>query len=154
VKNKNFARFGPSARTGKLGSAGNNPNYAVAAFPGRATGLCGLCGAQSRLGTASRRVADILPMFDCNAPEFAGNLAGESFASVLENHPSYPNLRSGRHRALFERLDDIVADHIDSLAGILRGLGFDEVGAAIYRSAALTAFRASRPDQPQNRSRH
>ena len=142
---KKFARFASSAQAGNSVSAGNNPDKAVATFPGRAIGLCGLCGAQSRLGTASPRVADILPMWDCNAPEFAGNLAGESFAATLENNPRYPALRSGRHRALFELLDDIVSNHINSIAGILQGLGFDEAGTKIYRSAALRAFRAVFP---------
>ena len=145
MKNKNFARFGSSARTGKLGSAGNNPNKAVAAFPGRATGLCSLCGAWATLGTASPRIADILPMWDCNAPEFAGNLAGESFAATLEGHPRYPNLRNGRDGALLKLLDVVVANHLDCLAELLCGLGFDEAGIAKYRSAALNAFRAVLP---------
>ena len=84
-------------------------------------------------------------MFDSRSPELSGSFAGESFAATLENHSRYPALRSSRHRALFELLDDIVAKHIDSLAGILRGLGFDEVGTKIYRSAALSAFRAALP---------
>jgi hypothetical protein len=85
-------------------------------------------------------------MFDSYNPSRAGGLAGESFAATLETNPRYPGLRSGQHRALFERLDSIVASHIDSLAGILRGLGFDEAGARIYRSAALSAFRAVLPN--------
>ena len=84
-------------------------------------------------------------MFDCENPGRSGNLAGESFAATLENHPRYPALRSGRDRALFERCDEIVANHIDSLAGILHGLDFDESGVEIYRAAALTAFRAACP---------
>jgi hypothetical protein len=96
-------------------------------------------------GVAGVRPCDLFPMFDSRSPELAGHLAGESFAATLENHSRYPALRSSRHRALFELLDDIVAKHIDSLAGILRGLGFDEVGTKIYRSAALTAFRAVFP---------
>ena len=141
---KNFARVGSSAQTGQSHGAGNNGDRAAAAFH-RAAGLCGLCGAQSRLGTASPRIADILPMFDCNAPEFAGNLTGEAFAATVEGHPRYPALRSGRHRALFELLDDIVSNHINSIAGILQGLGFDEAGTKIYRSAALKAFSAVLP---------
>jgi hypothetical protein len=88
---------------------------------------------------------DIQAMFDSENPGRSGDLAGESFAATLENHQRYTSLRSGRHAALFGLLDDIVANHIDSLAGILRGLGFDEVGTKIYRSAALSAFRAALP---------
>jgi hypothetical protein len=57
-----------------------------------------------------------------------------------------PSLRRGRHRALFDRLDDLVANHLDSIAGNLLGLGFDEAGVVSYRAAALTAFRAARPN--------
>ena len=143
---KSFARQGSSAQTGKLGSAGNNPNRAVATFPSRATGLCSLCGAQSRLGTASPRIADILPMFDCNAPEFAGNLAGESYASVLENHECYPDLRSRRDAKLLARLDRTVEQNIKRFAALLLPpLGFDEAGIVQYKSAALRAFRAALP---------
>jgi hypothetical protein len=90
------------------------------------------------------RIVETLPMmFDCTEPWFSGNLKGESFAAIVENHPSYPRLRSDD--ALFGLLDAIVAKHVASLAGILRGLGFDEVDIGIYRAAALAAFRAVRP---------
>ena len=91
------------------------------------------------------RFAEALPilLFDSAQPFFSGSLAGESFAATVENHPRYPGLRSDD--ALFVLLDAIVANHVDSLAGILRGLGFDEVDLGIYRAAALAAFRAVRP---------
>jgi hypothetical protein len=96
-------------------------------------------------GVAGIRPRDLLPMFDSRTPGQSGSLAGESFAATVENHPRYPALRNGRHRALFERLDGIVAKHIDHIAPHLSGLGFDEAGIVIYRAAALTAFRAARP---------
>jgi hypothetical protein len=83
--------------------------------------------------------------FDAENPVRSGNLAGESFASTVENHPTYPLLRIGRDAALFEKIDDIVADHIDRIADLLSGLGFDEYGIEIYRAAALKAVRAAYP---------
>jgi hypothetical protein len=142
---RNLARVGSSAQIGKSVSAGNNPEKAVATFPSRATGLCGLCGAQSRLGTASPRIADILPMWDCNAPEFAGNLIGESFASTLESHPRYPLLRKGRDADLLAIIDRLVEQRIRRIAELLPGFGFDGAGIALYRSAALNAFRSVFP---------
>jgi hypothetical protein len=90
-------------------------------------------------------LAEALPilLFDSAKPFFSGSLAGESFAATVENHPRYPGLRSDD--AMFGLLDAIVADHIDSLSGILHGLGFDKVDVGIYRAAALAAFRAVRP---------
>jgi hypothetical protein len=96
-------------------------------------------------GVAGIRPRDLLPMFDSRSPELSGSLAGESFAAILENHPRYPALRSGRHRTLLERCDDIVANHTGGLTKLLLGLGFDEAGIVVYRDAALTAFRAARP---------
>jgi hypothetical protein len=94
-------------------------------------------------GVAGVRPCDLLPMFDSRSPGLSGSLAGESFAAALESHPRYPKLRNGRHRALFELLDNIVANHIDRR--LMLGLGFDEIGIVIYRAATLTAFRAARP---------
>jgi hypothetical protein len=96
-------------------------------------------------GVAGIRPRDPLPMFDSRTPGQSGSLAGESFAATVETHPRYPTLRSGRHRALFELLDDIVADHLSRIAPHLRGLGFDESGIVNYRAAALSTFRAARP---------
>ena len=104
-----------------------------------------LSGIRPAMKETMMNVADILPMFDSTAPEFAGSLAGEAFAATLESHPKYPNLRSGRHGALFEKIDDIVADHIDRIADLLSGLGFDKYGIKIYRAAALKAVRAAYP---------
>jgi hypothetical protein len=93
-------------------------------------------------------------MFDCENPGRSGELAGFSFATTLESHPRYPNLRSDRHRALFEILDGIVSNHLDSIAGDLHGLGFDEVGVMSYRAAALTAFRAALPTENHQAGRN
>jgi hypothetical protein len=98
-------------------------------------------------GVAGVRPCDLLPMFDSRSPELSGSFAGESFAATLENHSRYPALRSGRHRALFERLDDIVTDHLSRIVPHLRGLGFDESGIVNYRAAALSTFRAARPNK-------
>jgi hypothetical protein len=140
---KNFAHR--SVRTDKSHSvrekngddAAEDNCYLVAGFAGE-----NLCGVGAVL---TPRLQAMQAMFDSYNPGRSGALAGESFAATLETNPRYPALRSGRHRALFERLDSIVASHIDSLAGILRGLGFDEAGTRIYRSAALSAFRAVLP---------
>jgi hypothetical protein len=143
---KNLARvFCSSARTGKSVSAGNNPEKAVAAFPGCATGLSGLCGARSRLGTASPRVADILPMFDATCPRASGDLLGESLASTLENHPRYPSLRKKRDADLLATIDCLMEYRIRCIANLLPGLGFDGAGIALYRGAALSAFRIALP---------
>jgi len=74
----------------------------------------------------------IRAMFDC---ERLGALGPRRrrFAAILEVHPAYPNLRSGRHRALLSRLDDIVANHLASLSGILQG--FDLMRPALGRIA-------------------
>jgi hypothetical protein len=100
--------------------------------------------AQCTAGAASlaSRSCDL---FDSRSPELSGSLAGESFAATVENHSRYPTLRIGRHRALFEHLNEIVVSHLSRIAPNLRGLGFDEAGVLAYRAAALAAFRAARP---------
>jgi hypothetical protein len=105
--------------------------------------------AQCTAGAASlaSRPCDLFSMFNSQSPEQSGSLAGESFAATVESHPTYPRLRSGRHRALFDVLDDIVANHLRRIAPDLRGLGFDETGIKIYRVSALAAFRAARPNK-------
>jgi hypothetical protein len=141
---KPFARVSCfSAQTGKSVSAGSNPDRAVAGSS-RATGFeSGNLSGPGRPGPD--HLEYIHAMFNCATPRLSGNLAGESFAATVENHPRYPSLRRGRHRALFERLDDIVASHLKRIGPHLRGLGFDESGIKIYRTAALTAFRAALP---------
>jgi len=113
-----------------------------------------LCGPGRRPGPhlGKNEMTDMaLMFFDSSCPQVSGSLAGDALAATIESHPRYPFL-SG---ALFERVDEIVVDHLDHLADLLLpGLGFDESGVEIYLAAALTAFRAARPDQPQNRSRH
>jgi hypothetical protein len=143
---KNFARCSCiiAAQTGKSASAGNNPDRA-AATSYRAAGFDG-GSLQCRPGRPGRHLEIIQTMFDCENPGGSGDLAGESFAAALENHPRYPALRVNRHRALFKLLDDIVASHLSRIAPDLRGLGFDESGIKIYRDAALIAFRAARPN--------
>jgi hypothetical protein len=92
------------------------------------------------------RLEYILAMFDSENPERSGDLAGESYASTLENHPRYPYLRSVRDAKLLARLDFVVEHKIRNLAALLLPpLGFDEAGIAVYRSAALSAFRAALP---------
>jgi hypothetical protein len=154
---KNFARVGSSAQTGQSVSAGNNPDKAVATFPSRAIGfengnLNMRAGAKPGPHLGKNEMTDMaLMFFDSSCPQVSGSLAGDALAATLESHPRYPFL-SG---ALFERVDEIVVDHLDYLADLLLpGLGFDESGVEAYLAAALTAFRAARPDQPQNRSRH
>jgi hypothetical protein len=141
---KNFARVSClSTRTDQSQRVGNNgdkaaaDSYCAAGFDGG--------NLTCRPGRPGRHLEIIQVMFDCENPGRSGNLAGESFAAILENHPRYPALRGARHRALFERLDGIVANHLDSIAGNLHGMGFDEAGIVIYRAAALTAFRAALP---------
>jgi hypothetical protein len=86
-------------------------------------------------------------MFDCENPGRSGNLAGESYASVLENHPRYPYLRRARDAELLARLDFVVENKIKCVTALLLPpLGFDEAGIAQYRSAALSAFRAVLPN--------
>jgi hypothetical protein len=140
---KNFARVGLSAQTGKSVSAGSNPDKAVATFPSRATGCeCGnLCGPGHRPGPHLR---DIQAMYDSEKPQESGSLCGESYASVLENHPLYPDLRRIRDAKLLARLDRVVEQKIKCV-GLLQRFGFDEAGIALYRSAALSAFRAALP---------
>jgi hypothetical protein len=99
-----------------------------------------MCGPDDPARTFLKRAA---MLFDSEAPEFSGSMAGESFAATVEAHPRYPTLCRGRCLALFGRLDDIVANHLDSIAGNLYGLGFDDAGVVVYRAAALAAFRAA-----------
>ena len=144
---KNFARNGSSAQTANSGSGGNNPEKAMAAIPGCAIGfesgrlLCGL--GQRCLGP---HLENIHSMLDAENPIRAGGLAGESYASVLENHPRYPSLRRARDAELLTRLDRAVEHQIRNFAALLLPpLGFDEAGILQYRSAALSAFRAALP---------
>jgi hypothetical protein len=137
-------RVGSSAQTANSGSGGNNPEKAVATFPSRATGCdVGNITGPGKLGPGLEIVE---ALFDSSRPGRSGGLAGEALAAILENHPTYPNLRKRRHRALFGRLDAIVVAHVASLAGILRGFGFDEAGARVYGAAALRAFRSVLPN--------
>jgi hypothetical protein len=139
---KNFARVCSSARTDQSRRVRENNSDNAAAASSRAAD-----GGTSRNGAGlfapAPHLEYIHAMYDADNPLLSGGLAGDSFAATLENHQRYTSLRSGRHRALFERLDDIVANSIDRR--IMLGLGFDEIGIAIYRAAALTAFRAARP---------
>jgi hypothetical protein len=142
---KNFARVGSSAQTGQSHGAGNNGDKAVAAIPGCAIGLESgrlPCGPGRRcLGP---HLENIHAMFDSENPGRAGGLAGDSYASVLENHPRYPSLRRARDAALLARLDFAVEQKIKCV-GLLQQFGFDEAGIALYHAAALSAFRSALP---------
>jgi hypothetical protein len=142
---ENFARVCSSARTGQSRRAreNNSDNAAEASYlaaefeSGRLRGL-GLC-----LGP---HLEHIPAMFDAENPGRAGGLAGESYASVLENHERYPSLRSARDAALLARLDRAVEQQIKNFAALLLPpLGFDEAGIRQYQSAAIGAFRAVLP---------
>jgi hypothetical protein len=88
----------------------------------------------------------IRAMFDSENPSRAGGLAGDSYASVFENHPRYPSMRRARDAKLLARLDVVVEQQIKNFAALLLPpLGFDEAGIAQYRSAAIGAFRAALP---------
>jgi hypothetical protein len=139
---KNFARR-TSAQTGKSVSAGSNPDKAVAIFPSRATGFAGgnLTSGPGRLGPDLQNIAS---MFDSHNPIISGDLAGESYAAVLETHPRYASLRRIRDAELLARLDRVVEQKIKCV-GLLRQFGFDEAGIALYHAAALSAFRAALP---------
>ena len=86
----------------------------------------------------------IRALFDSENPSRSGNLAGESYASVMENHPRYPSLRRVRDAKLIARLDRVVEQKIKCV-GLLQRFGFDEVGIALYQRAAISAFRAALP---------
>ena len=135
---RSFAR-GSSAQRGPVAGVPKNSNksaeasYLAAGFDGG-----NLTSGPGKLGPD---LEIIYAMFDSENPGRSGDLAGESFAAIVENHEQYINLRSGRHAALLGLLDDIVANHINSISGILQGLGFDEAGVTQYQRAALAAFR-------------
>ena len=138
---KNFARVScSSARTDQSQSVGNNSDSAAAVSSRAAES--GNCGPGRRPGPHLR---DIQAMFDCCLPVTSGNLIGESFASTLENHARYPSLRKGRDADLLAIIDCLVEQRIRCIAELLPGLGFDGIGIALYRSAALSAFRAVLP---------
>jgi hypothetical protein len=139
---KGFARCssaqkGPVAGVPKNSNRAAEDSYLAAGFAGENS-----CGVGVIL---TPRLREMQALFDCENPCRSGGLAGFSFATTLESHPRYPTLRRRQHRALFELLDDAVADHLSRLAPLLRGLGFDEPGITIYRAATLTAFRAAFP---------
>ena len=139
---KNFARVCSSARTDKSPSVRekNSDNAAEVSYLAAESG--NLSGPGCRPGPDLR---DIHSMFDCCLPVTSGNLIGESFASTLENHARYPSLRKGRDADLLAIVDCLVEQRIRRIAELLPGFGFDGAGIALYRSAALSAFRAVFP---------
>jgi hypothetical protein len=137
---KSFARCS-SAQKGPVAGVPKNSDKVVAGSS-RATGFES-GNLKSGPGRPGPDLEYIKVMFDCETPWLSGSLAGESFASILESHPRYPRLRRHRHRELFKILDDIVARQVNRQT--LIALGFDDVGVAVYRAAALSAFRAARP---------
>jgi hypothetical protein len=140
---KSFARSssaqrGPVAGVPKNSDRAAEDSYLAAGFAGENS-----CGVGVIL---TPRLHEMQAMFDCENPGRAGNLSGESYASALENHPRYPDLRSVRDAELLARLDRTVEQNIKRFAALLLPpLGFDEAGIALYRSAALSAFRAVLP---------
>jgi hypothetical protein len=147
---RSSAQRGPVAGVPKNSNSAAEASYLAAGF--ESGNLNMRAGAKPGPHLGKNEMTDMtLMFFDSSCPQVSGSFAGDAFAATLESHPRYPFL-SG---ALFERVDEIVVDHLDHLADLLLpGLGFDESGVEIYLAAALTAFRAARPDQPQNRSRH
>jgi hypothetical protein len=119
----------------------NGDNSAAASYRVAEFESGSLCGPGRRPGPHLR---DIQAIFDSDNPSRAGSLAGESYASVLENHPRYPTLRSVRDAKLLARLDRVVEQKIKCV-GLLQQFGFDEAGIALYHAAALSAFRAALP---------
>ena len=117
----------------------NSDNTAEVSYLAAESG--NFCGPGSRPGPHLR---DIQAIFDSDNPSRSGSLAGESYASVLENHPRYPTLRSVRDAKLLARLDRVVEQKIKCV-GLLQQFGFDEAGIALYHTAALSAFRAALP---------
>ena len=139
---KSFARSsaqkGPVAGVPKNSNIAAEDSYLAAEFAGENS-----CGVGVVL---TPRLQEMQAMFDCENPGRSGNLSGESYASALENHPRYPDLRSVRDAELLARLDRTVEHNIKRFAALLLPpLGFDEAGIAQYRSAALSAFRAALP---------
>jgi hypothetical protein len=126
----------PVAGVPKNSNSAAEASYLAAGFDGG-----NLCGPGYRPGPHLR---DIQAMFDSENPGRSGDLAGESYASVLENHPRYPDLCSVRDAKLLARLDRVVEQKIKCV-GLLQQFGFDEAGIALYHAAALSAFRAALP---------
>jgi hypothetical protein len=142
---KNFARVCSSARTDQSRRVRQENSDSAAAVSSRAAESGTSRNGAGLFAPAPHRL-DIQAMFDSENPGRSGDLAGESYAAVLENHPRYPDLRSVRDAKLLARLDRVVEQNIKRFAALLLPpLGFDEVGIAQYRSAALSAFRAVLP---------
>jgi hypothetical protein len=140
---KDFARVCSSARTDQSQSVGNNSDKA-AATSYRAAGFAGENSCEVGVILTSRIQEMQAAIFDCENPGRSGNLAGESYASVLENHERYPDLRSRRDAELLARLDRTVEQNIKRFTALLLPpLGFDEAGISQNRSAAIGAFRAA-----------
>jgi hypothetical protein len=138
---KSFARS-PSAQKGPVAGVPKNSNraaevsYLAAEFAGENS-----CGVGVIL---TPRLQEMQVLFDSENPQRSGSLAGESYASVMENHPRYPSLRRVRDAKLLARLDRAVEQKIKCV-WLLQRFGFDESGIALYHAAALSAFRAALP---------
>ena len=143
---KPFARVScSSARTDQSRRVREKNSDSAAAVSSRAAD-----GVTSRNGAGlfapAPHLRDIQEMFDSENPRRSGNLSGESYASALENHPRYPDLRVVRDAELLARLDRTVEQNIKRFAALLLPpLGFDEAGIAQYHAAALSAFRLALP---------
>ena len=140
---KNFARVCSSARTDKSPSVRekNSDNAAEISYLA-ADGVTSRNGAG--LFAPAPHLEYIHAMYDSKNPARSGAMTGFSFASVLENHPRYPNLRRIRDAELLARLDRVVEQKIKCV-WLLKRFGFDEAGIALYHAAALNAFRAALP---------
>jgi hypothetical protein len=118
------------------GDWGRRPGSIWTAWPGLRCKLANFSGsAVGKLGIPSSH----------RAPTIAFAFLSRGFASKAIRRTK---LRSGRHRALFELLDDLVANHLDSIAGNLRALTL--MKPALWRiapPAALTAIRAARVER-------
>jgi hypothetical protein len=139
---KSFAR-GPSARTDQSQRVREKNSDRAAAVSSRAAD-----GGTSRNGAGlfapAPHLEYIHAMFDSENPALSGSMTGESYAAVVENHVTYPHLRSARNADLLAQLDRVVEQKIKCV-GLLQKCGFDEVGIALYHAAALSAFRAALP---------
>jgi hypothetical protein len=139
---KNFARS--SAQKGPVAGVPKNSNRAAE----DSYLAAGFAGGNPKCGSGRRpdpHLQDIQAMFDGGCPYQSGDFLGFSFASTFENHPRYPSLRKTRDADLLATIDCVVEYRIRCIAKLLPGLGFDGAGIALYRSAALSAFRAALP---------
>jgi hypothetical protein len=114
---RNFAHRSVRADKSHSVREKNCDKAAAAAF----ARVAGFAGENSGVKAAvlTPRLQEMQVMFDAENPGRSGGLAGESYASVLENHPRYPSLRRVRDAALLARLDRTVEQNIKRFAALL-----------------------------------